>query len=80
MVYHSLYYVTDNATKYFVEAVFHGSHFHYSVPTVPKQKGPKDCGLYAIAYAMYLVYGKDPQCLAMHYFKQESMSIIWSCV
>ena len=32
-----------------------------------------DCGLYAITYATYLAYGKDPQCLTTHYFKQELM-------
>ena len=73
LVYDSLYNNIDNATKHSVEAVFHGSHLHYSVPAVPKQKGPKDCGLYAIAYATYLTHGKDLQRLTTHYFKQESM-------
>ena len=53
--------------------VFRGSHLHYSVPAMPKQKGLMDCGLYAIAYATYLGHGKDAQCLATHYFKQELM-------
>ena len=70
----------DSATKYSVEAVFHDSHLHYSVPAVPKQKDTKDCGLYAIAYAAYLAHGKDPQCLTTHYFKQESRGIIWPSV
>ena len=56
-----------------METVFHGSHLHYTVPVLPKQKGPMDCGLYAIAYATYLAHGKDPQCLTTHYFKQELM-------
>ena len=43
------------------------AHLCYSVPAVPKQEGPMDCGLYAIAYATYLAYGKDPQCLTTHY-------------
>ena len=46
-----------------METVFQGSHLHYHVPAVPKPKGPMDCGLYTIAYATHLVYGKDPQCL-----------------
>ena len=68
MVCDSLYDDIDNTTKNSVEAVFHGSHLCYSVPAVPKQEGPMDCDLYAIAYATYLVYGKDPQCLTTHYY------------
>ena len=68
-----LYDDIDNTTKNSVEAVFHGSHLCYSVSAVPKQEGPMDCGLYAIAYATYFAYGKDPQCLTTHYFKQELM-------
>ena len=75
LVYDSLYNNIDSATKHSVEVVFHGSHLHYSVPAVPKQKGPQDCGLYAIAYATDLAHGKDPQCLTTHYF-----GIIWQSV
>ena len=74
VLYDSLYDDIDSATKNSVETVFHGSNLCYSVPAVPKQKGPMDCGLYAIAYATYLAHGKDPQHLTTHYFKQDLMS------
>ena len=53
VVYDSLDNNVGNATKNSVEAAFHGSHLYYSVPAVPKQKGSKDCDLYAMAYATY---------------------------
>ena len=73
LVYDSLYDDIDSATKNSVETVFRGSKLCYSVPAVPKQKSPMDCGLYAIAYATYLAHGKDPKRLTTRYFKQELM-------
>ena len=72
-VFDSLYDNVDDATKNAVDRIFTGSHLSYCTPPVPKQQGPVDCGLYAIAYAAYLAYGKDPCKLTTHHFKHETM-------
>ena len=72
-VFDSLYNNVDDATKNAVDRIFTGSHLSYCVPPVPKQQGPVDCGLYTIAYAVYLAHGKDPHKLTTHHFKHETM-------
>ena len=72
-VFDSLYNNVDDATKNAVDRIFTGSHLSYCVPPVPKQQGPVDCGLCAIAYAVYLAHGKDPHKLTTYHFKHETM-------
>jgi len=67
LIFDSLYDDFDTATKTAVKIIFPAC---YQIPLLPKQKGPMDCGLYAIAYATHLAYGRDPHKLttrALHF-------------
>ena len=56
-VYDSLYTDIDEATKHKIEKVF-GSSIICNLPDVQKQVGSTDCGLFAIAFATNLAFGK----------------------
>ena len=55
-VYDSLHNDVDIATKNKLEKTF-ARKLQYIVPRVQKQKGTKDCGLFAVAVATNLAYG-----------------------
>ena len=53
--------------------VFFNKEMHYfklKIPQCSKQAGTKDCGIYAIAFAVAIVFGKNP---ATQNFKQDKM-------
>ena len=69
-VYDSLYDVIDTATNDVVEKVFDSSRMIYTMTFVQKQEGFKDCGVFAIAFATSLAFGKNPEELQ---FDQEKL-------
>ena len=56
-IYDSLYRDIDDATRRRIEKVF-GSSITFNLPDVQKQVGFADCGLFAIAFATNLAFGK----------------------
>ena len=66
-VYDSLYDRVDDATKRKIEKTF-ASKVKFVVPIVQKQLGFKDCGLFAIAFATHLAFGRT-----RFVFQQDSM-------
>ena len=67
-IYDSLYQDIDNATRCKIEKVF-GSSITFNLPDVQKQVGFTDCGLFAIAFATNLAFGK----ISKFEFKQGSL-------
>ena len=59
-IYDSLYRDIDDATIRRIEKVF-GSSITFNLPDVQKQVGFTDCGLFAIAFATNLAFGKNIQ-------------------
>ena len=68
-VYDSLYTNVDDGTKRQVEKVFRSS-VKFNLPSVQKQVGMTDCGLFAIAFATSLAFGS-----ASVSFKQDSLRL-----
>ena len=66
-VYDSLYDRVDDATKKKIEKTF-GSKVKFVVRIVQKQQGYKDCGLFSLAFATHLAFGKT-----RFEFKQDCM-------
>ena len=69
-VYDSLYDRVDDATKRKIEKIF-ASKVKFVVPIVQKQQGYKDCGLFSIAFATHLAFGKtrfkfQQDCMRQH--------------
>ena len=62
-----LYDKVDDATKKKIQKTF-SSKIKFVVPIVQKQQGHKDCGLFSIAYATHLAFGKT-----RFEFKQDCM-------
>ena len=60
LIFDSLYDDDDAAIKSDVEKIFLEGISCYQMPSVPKQEGPVDCGLYALSYAIHIAYGRDP--------------------
>ena len=59
-VYNSAYTKWDDTT-YLLKVQFHCSASNISIiKSVQKQHGGKECGLYAIANATSVAFGKDP--------------------
>ena len=56
-VHNSLYDEVDAATKNKLEKTF-ACKIQYILPRVQKQHGLKDCGLFAVAFATDIAYGK----------------------
>lgn len=56
-VYDSLYNSVDDATKQRIETTF-ATKVKFVMPRVQKQEGYKDCGLFSIAFATHLAFGK----------------------
>ena len=72
-VYDSLYDRVDDATKRKIEKTF-ASKVKFVVPIVQKQQGYKDCGLFSIAFATHLAFGKthfefQQDCMRQHLIK-----------
>ena len=67
----SLYAEIDTVSKDIVQMIFGSSDLKYNYPRVRKQAGLSDCGLFAIAFATYLAYGRDPKCLHDVKFDQQ---------
>ena len=57
-VYDSLYDDVDVTTKNKLEKTF-ASNLRYITPRLQKQKGTIDCGLFAVAFATNLAYGRN---------------------
>ena len=70
-IYDSLYDNIDEVTGCEVESVFPG--IKCVLQPVQKQRGIKDCGLFALAYATHLATGKDPKKLLHIKFDQEKL-------
>ena len=61
VVYDSLYDSLDRGTTMILYRLY-GKAVHQSrIANISEQKGVKDCGLYAIAIAVLLVKGLDPE-------------------
>ena len=71
-VYDSLYTDIDSATHQSIKRVLQ-CPVVIKVPPVGKQKGALDCGLFAIAFATYLAYRRDPSELSIIKFDQLQM-------
>lgn len=67
-IYDSLYRDIDDATRRKIEKVF-GSSITFHLPDVQKQVGFTDCGLFAIAFATNLAFGKTSK----FEFQQDSL-------
>ena len=70
-VYDSAFDNVDNHTAIVITNLF-GSLAKSKTVKIPKQSGTSDCGLYAIANATALCFGKDP---AILYFNQALMRL-----
>ena len=70
-VYDTIFTSIDDNTKRSIKTIFSPSNITITAPGIQRQAGAKDCGLYAIAIATYLAYGKDPDALCSHHFNQE---------
>ncbi len=68
-VYDSLYTSITEETKDNLAKIFSTSVKYY-LPRVQIQKGAKDCGLFAMAFASYLAHGNDPRLLQHCWFDQ----------
>ena len=73
MVCDSLYDSVDDATKLRVEKTF-ATKVKFVMPHVQKEKGYKDCGLFSIASATHLAFGKtdfkfQQGCMRQHLFE-----------
>ena len=71
-VYDSLYRNITEETKGNLDKLFFTA-VKYSVPQVQIQNGTKDCGLFAVAFALYLAHGNDPSLLPHCQFHQSSL-------
>ena len=75
-VYDSLYTDIDSATHQSIKRVLQ-CPVVIKVPPVGKQKGALDCGLFAIAFATYLAYRRDPSELSI--IKYQCQLLIIKC-
>ena len=81
-IYDSLYRSITEETKSNLYKIFSNS-INYSMPLVQIQKGVKDCacGLFAMAFAMYLAHGNDPGLLPSCQFDQSCLrSTLLNCL
>ena len=75
-VYDTVYGDIDETTKACLLQIFGSSK--YTMVSIPRQVGGRDCGVYAIAIITALAYGKDPSTIS---FKQSTMrSHLVSCL
>ena len=72
-VYDSLYTTIDNDTEAIIQKTFGLKDIRISLPTVQRQVGVKDCGLFAVAFATFLAITKDHKLLCSHKFKQHTL-------
>ena len=75
-VYDSVYNRVDNGTKDVVHNLL-GFCKVQDVST-PKQKGGKDCGVYAIAITTALAFGHDPA--AIHFSQASMQTHLCQCI
>ena len=68
-IFDSLYPSIDSSTRELVDKLY-GHDVQVVVKEGPRQKGYRDCGLFAIATATLLVHGCDPAC---YMFEQPAM-------
>ena len=59
-IYDSLYKDIDGVTKHKIEEVF-DSAVKFQLPKVQVQEGLTECGLFAIAFAVTLAFGDNPE-------------------
>lgn len=69
-VYDSFYTDVDHDTKVNIQNIF-SSDVSISSPSVQRQIGTKDCGLFAIAFATHLAFTKDHTSLTKQLFQQQ---------
>ena len=63
--------ISDKAAHILAQLVYtRNPQFTDKVPSVTKQSGSYECGLFAIAYITHLAYGLDPSLFVFH---QEAM-------
>ena len=72
-MYDSLYTNVDPVTRSVIAGVFKCSHIRCVIAPVKKQRGGKDCGLYAMAYATCLAYGNNQSGLPVVQFYQSKL-------
>lgn len=74
-VYDSLYDGIDSVSKVKIKETFCcDSDITITLVPVQKQDGVKDCGLFALAFATFLAFGKkSPHLLPVHQFHQKSL-------
>jgi hypothetical protein len=58
-VYDSIYNTVDDATNQLLRKFFGGA-VQFKLPSVQRQYGSKDCGLFALAVCTAIVHGVDP--------------------
>lgn len=73
-VYDSLYNDIDLDSKAKIQKTFCDSDIKITSIPVQKQIGVKDCGLFALAFATFLAFGKTPpHLISLHQFEQSSL-------
>ncbi len=70
-VYDSLYTSVCESTRDSIKNIFSPRRIECIVPSIQKQIGIKDCGLYAIAICTYLAFGRDTATLPSYCFEQK---------
>uniref|UniRef100_A0A1X7SY09 Ubiquitin-like protease family profile domain-containing protein n=1 Tax=Amphimedon queenslandica TaxID=400682 RepID=A0A1X7SY09_AMPQE len=70
-VYDSLYDEVDEDTIFLIKRLFNQDGLSIILPSVQKQNGVKDCGLFAIANATALLLTSDPS--TTHLFNQAKL-------
>jgi hypothetical protein len=80
-IYDSLYSSVSGTTQSSIDRIFSLTDIIYIVPSIKKQNGAKDCGLFAIAVSTYLAFGRDPNAITSHHFEQSRLrSHLLSCI
>ena len=70
-IYDSLYKDIDGVTKHKIERVFDSS-IKFQLPKVQMQEGHTKCGLFAIAFAVTLAFGNNPEACKFDQSKMRS--------
>ena len=71
-VYDSIYRNISDEVKTHLHKIL-GSNVKISLPSVQKQIGSMDCGLFAMAFSPFLAHGNDPVLLSNRKFKQHKL-------
>ena len=77
-VYDSLYASLDQATAVMIQKFFHCSPCNIKLVPSQKQDGLVDCGLFAIANATAIAFGKSPR--SLHYCQMQMREHLERCL